>query len=600
MSWSPLSGNLDRIETPGGLNISDILSDPYFSEVISLARELFEVPFCVISFIGKDRKWVNTSRLSDSNNDFDSLDLEFSNHVVTNDGPLFLDDATQDDRFHNSPLVVGGARVRFYAGTPLIVDDTKVGVLCVIDRKPRHLKINQIVALKKLASMVAIMLDKLQIISELGQFKDSFPTEITSLEDLKCLLQLNCDEIPDVSGSFGLLVIHLDRSKEDNKALGPVAQNQSQLAVADRLKSLSSNVSLVARFGGDEFAIVMRTQGDPWSEHRTFCLQILAAISEPFVIRDKLMSFEASIGVAIAPYHGTDVETLVRNAYAALDKVKLKGTNSFAFFDDDLDDEASERREIEADLAGAIDRAELELYYQHAVELATGRTIAAEALLRWHHPRRGTIGPELFIPFAEKTGLIVPIGEWVIEQACRDAMTWPQEMSVAVNLSAAQLGGSKLLNVVERALDVTGLPPGRLVIEVTETTLLPRNQLFLAELRQLHDKGIRLALDDFGTGYGSLGYLQMLPFNEIKIDRCFVENVAWDPQSKAIVRAVINLARDLGLDVTAEGVGTKMQVDFLISAGCGRGQGYLFGRPVPNSLLMTEVWPRRNDLLEEH
>jgi predicted signal transduction protein with EAL and GGDEF domain len=300
-----------------------------------------------------------------------------------------------------------------------------------------------------------------------------------------------------------------------------------------------------------------------------------------------------SIGVALAPDHGLDADTLIRNADFALYKVKAQGKNSYRLFDADLEIEANARRELEADLRQALVLEQFELHYQPVVALSGGRIVGAEALLRWRHPTRGFVSPDTLIPIAEETGLIVPIGEWVIRQACREAALWPDDIRLAVNISTAQLGRSNLVEVVTQALAQSGLPANRVEIEVTETIFLRNDEALLADLHQLHALGVRLALDDFGTGYSSLGYLRKLPFGKIKIDRSFISDLGHDVQSAAVVCAVANLASSLFIETTAEGVETEDQARLVATAGCTHGQGYLFGRPMPNASLIDMLSNRQ-------
>jgi predicted signal transduction protein with EAL and GGDEF domain len=355
--------------------------------------------------------------------------------------------------------------------------------------------------------------------------------------------------------------------------------------VAQRLTAIVRETDVVARLGGDEFAILLRDSHRTRENAVTISARILSAICEPFDHEGTPLQIGVSIGSAIGPEHGTLVDALIRNADAALYKVKVNGKNSFRFFDTDLAAEAEERRVLEADLREALGRNELELHYQPEVDLRTGKIVAAEALLRWHHPVRGTVRPDLFIQIAEETGLIVPIGNWVIERACREAALWPTEAVVAVNLSVAQVGKSNLVDIVTHALLRSGLPPSRLELKVTENVFLRRDATFLADLHQLNDLGVRLTLDDFGTGYSSLSYLQRLPFHKIKIDRVFVADIATDAHSAAIVCAVANLARSLDIETAAEGIETEDQARLVAAAGCKLGQGYLFGRPKPSAEL---------------
>lgn len=389
--------------------------------------------------------------------------------------------------------------------------------------------------------------------------------------------------------SFAVLAIDLDRFKSINDTFGHAAGDVVLIGVAKRLRTLVREEDVVARLGGDEFAIILEGGKNCRERCAAVSARILNQIRLPFDYDGRSLQIGVSIGIAIAPDHGHDADTLIRAADAALYAVKENGKNGYRVFDTELSGRAQERRNLEADLREAVARGEFELYFQPQVDLLTRERRSVEALLRWHHPTRGFIPPDVFIPIAEETGLIVPIGDWVIEEACRLAAAWPEPLPVSVNLSAAQLGKTDLLAVVTRSLLRSDLSSHRLEIEVTESVFLKKDDAMLADLRQLHELGIRLALDDFGTGYASLGYLQKLPFDRIKIDKSFIAGIGASDHSAAIVCAVVNLARSLGMETTAEGVETEEQASLLRAAGCTIAQGFLFSRPVPNSALFPET-----------
>ncbi|MFN8829480.1 MAG: EAL domain-containing protein [Labrys sp. (in: a-proteobacteria)] len=386
-----------------------------------------------------------------------------------------------------------------------------------------------------------------------------------------------------------IFVLDLDRFKAVNDTFGHAIGDGLLKAVADRIYCVVRDGDVIARLGGDEFAVLLRTYGKQREETGAIAARLLAAISAPYEIEGRLLHIGVSIGVALAPEHGRDADTLIRNADFALYKVKAQGKNGFRVFDAELEVEANARRELEADLRQALALGQFELHYQPVVALSGRRIVGAEALLRWRHPTRGFVPPDTLIPIAEETGLIVPIGEWVIRQACREAALWPADVRLAVNISTAQLGRTNLVEVVTEALRESGLPAERMEIEVTETIFLRNDEALLADLRRLHELGVRLALDDFGTGYSALGYLRKLPFGKIKIDRSFISDLGHDVQSAAVVCAVANLACSLFIETTAEGVETEDQARLVTTAGCNHAQGYLFGKPMPNTSLIDLV-----------
>jgi len=289
----------------------------------------------------------------------------------------------------------------------------------------------------------------------------------------------------------------------------------------------------------------------------------------------------ASIGIAVGPGDGVSPEQIIRNADLALYRAKGDGRGTLRFFEPEMDAQMQEQRALECDLRKALLAGEFELYYQPVVDLASSEISGFEALIRWHHPTRGMVAPDMFIPLAEEIGLIVPLGEWAIRQACATAAQWPENLRIAVNLSPAQFRSPGLLQAIVGALAAAGMAANRLELEITETILLQDNEATLTLLYQLRELGVRIAMDDFGTGYSSLSYLQSFPFDKIKIDRSFVRDIAESPGSLNIVRAVAALANGLGMAATAEGVETQAQLDTIKSEGCTEMQGFLFSRPLP-------------------
>jgi predicted signal transduction protein with EAL and GGDEF domain len=332
--------------------------------------------------------------------------------------------------------------------------------------------------------------------------------------------------------------------------------------------------------GGDEFVIVQAPIADP-ADATALAQRIIALMSEPYDIDGHQAVVGASIGIAVGPGDGLSPDKLLRNADLALYRAKGDGRGTFRFFEPAMDLQMQTRRIMEQDLRKALHAGEFELYYQPVVNLASNEISGFEALIRWNHPERGMISPATFIPLAEEIGFIVQIGEWVIRQACATASQWPENLHVAVNISAVQFRNAGLMQVIVGALAASGLRPTRLEIEITETALLQNKETTLAVLHQLRSLGIRIAMDDFGTGYSSLTYLQCFPFDKIKIDRSFVKDITENAGSLNIVRAVAALANGMGMTATAEGVETREQLDRIVSEGCTEMQGFLFSQPLP-------------------
>ncbi|MCJ2081164.1 putative bifunctional diguanylate cyclase/phosphodiesterase [Methylobacterium sp. J-090] len=381
---------------------------------------------------------------------------------------------------------------------------------------------------------------------------------------------------PSGTGAL-VLFLDLDHFKTVNDTLGHSAGDELLRGVAGRLTGCLEGGDLVARMGGDEFAILV--ERDVSVKLLSACL--IEAVSRPFAIQGQEVRVGVSIGVARLPRDGTDPDRLLRNADLALYGAKGAGRNTHHCFTVAMEAAIRARRDLEQDLRAAFAGGGLELYYQPVLLAASGRLMGFEALLRWRHPERGFISPAEFVPMAEETGLIGPIGEWVLRTACAEAASWPTSLRVAVNLSPIQFRDRGLPGVVRRALAEAGLAPDRLELEITETVLLAENASNLAVLHQLRALGARIAMDDFGTGYSSLGYLRSFPFDRIKIDRSFVSEMETHPEAAAIVRAIVDLGASLGILTTAEGIETDGQFQRLRAAGCDEVQGFLFGRPMP-------------------
>jgi diguanylate cyclase (GGDEF)-like protein len=374
--------------------------------------------------------------------------------------------------------------------------------------------------------------------------------------------------------------LDLDRFKDVNDEHGHPVGDLLLKAVADRLRQCIRDIDLAARLGGDEFAIVQAGSSQP-IDATSLASRLIEVIGAPYELGGRQVAVELSIGIALAPGDGLDPEQLLKNADTALYRAKSDGRGLYRFFEPEMDARMQARRRIEIDLRKAIANAEFELFYQPLVDLLTENVTGFEALIRWHHPERGIVSPLDFIAVAEETGLIVPIGDWVLRQACAEAVTWPNHVKIAVNLSPIQFKNKALSLSVVSALAASGLAPHRLELEITESVLLQDGDATLAVLHELRGLGIRISMDDFGTGYSSLSYLRKFPFDKIKIDRSFIVDMSDHNDSLAIVRAVIAMGSGLGIATTAEGVETPEQFKRLKLEGCTEVQGYLFSPPRP-------------------
>ena len=395
-------------------------------------------------------------------------------------------------------------------------------------------------------------------------------------------IERRCADLSHRDAGFDVLLIDLDGFKEVNDSQGHATGDHLLQSVASRLQDLCPPQGIVARLGGDEFALLNPRQVD--GEGPSSALvghRIIARLSDPYACDGKELRIGASVGVARAPVDGDTPDVLMRRADLALYESKAQGGGKLTFFVDELDAALKERRQLEADLRAALTNGELRVHYQPIVSLKTGRPEVMEALTRWQHPVRGNVPPSTFIPFAEEVGLICEIGAYVLQQACDDAMTWPPGIKVAVNLSPVQFRRANVLAIVMSALATSGLSADRLEIEITEALLMDRSDQTLSTLHALRRLGVGISMDDFGTGYSSLSYLRNFPFTKIKIDRSFVQSISSNPESQAIVRAIVGLGESLGMEVTAEGIETEAELGYLRSTGCPQGQGYLFARPGP-------------------
>jgi diguanylate cyclase (GGDEF)-like protein len=381
---------------------------------------------------------------------------------------------------------------------------------------------------------------------------------------------------------LAVLCLDLDHFKDINDSLGHPIGDALLKEVGRRLRATVGESDTVARLGGDEFSVVQIGRSEE-AAARSLAGRLVEAISAPYEIDGHQIVIGVSIGISLSPQDGSDPDELLKNADLALYRAKADGRGTYRFFETGMDARAQARRLLEMDLRAALQRDEFQPYYQPIRDVASGRVVAFEALLRWNHPQRGLIAPINFIPLAEETGLIVQLGEFMLRSACADAATWPDDIDVAVNLSPVQFKNPNLIASVTEALTASGLAARRLELEITESVLLQNSEATLTTLHELRAMGVRISLDDFGTGYSSLSYLRSFLFDKIKIDRSFVSELATREDSMAIIRAVTGLGRSLGIVTTAEGVENDAQLELLRREGCTQAQGYLFSKPRPAS-----------------
>ncbi len=405
---------------------------------------------------------------------------------------------------------------------------------------------------------------------------------LTDLPNRVLLRERLEDELKRVKRGECLAVfcLDLDHFKDINDTLGHPTGDELLKVVADRLRRCTREPDTIARLGGDEFAIIMTAMQQPM-DAVALARRVRESIAKPYHLNGHQVVVDISIGISVAPVDATEPDQLLKNADMALYGAKADGRGAYRFFEPEMDARMQARRELEMDLRNALANKEFELYYQPLVNLQSNAISAFEALLRWNHPKRGLISPGEFVPVAEETGLIIPLGEWVLRKACEEAATWPENIKVAVNLSPFQLKSRNLVEIVMSALAASGISGSRLQLEITESVLMQNTFATLATLHKLRGLGIQIAMDDFGTGYSSLSYLRSFPFDKIKIDRSFIQDLSNGTEPLAIVHAVTGLAKCLNMISTAEGVETHQQLQKLQAVGCNEMQGYLFSQARP-------------------
>ncbi|MCC6478955.1 MAG: EAL domain-containing protein [Sphingomonadaceae bacterium] len=429
----------------------------------------------------------------------------------------------------------------------------------------------------------------------LRQLEDSRMAEFDSLTGLANRHRMNkrLESILSAYKSSGracaLVMLDLDRFKHVNDTLGHMAGDNLLKQVATRIERVVGARGEVGRLGGDEFQIILPDLDDR-GKLGELAGKIIQIVSQPYVIEDKRATIGTSIGVAISPYDGVHKDDLIHNSDLALYAAKNGGRGQFRFYSADLKDEAEERRIIEEDLRLALANDALELHYQPIVRTEDNMVVTFEALMRWTHPERGAIGPNVFIPIAEESDLIIKLGEWALNRACRDAMQWPKSVRVAVNVSAVQFAHNDLVDIVTEALQSSGLDPDRLELELTESVFMGDSETVEETFKVLKSLGIRLALDDFGTGYSSLSYLRSAPFDKLKVDRSFVDSCTLsDQNSDKIIAAIIGLSDALGMEVTVEGVEAFDQLDLVKSKGARLIQGWIYSKALKQEVIVERM-----------
>jgi diguanylate cyclase (GGDEF)-like protein len=506
--------------------------------------------------------------------------------------PCISNDYLNDDRAATFHAIVRNGQVRSGAAFPLITHDKAVGVMVYMSTEKDTFTAEFVVQLQRLADNVSFAMENFDRADEKNKADERIEylashdslTNLPNRETFNGLLREAIESARRDEGKFALLFIDLDRFKVINDSLGHDAGDLLLLEVASRLRSTLRDGDAVARLGGDEFMVILHRCGEIDDVQR-IATGLLAALAKPVELAGHECHTTASIGIAMYPANGADAQTLTKNADMAMYVAKEDGKNGYRFFSKEVKTQSIERLSLESALRRALEREQFSLNYQPKVDMGTGQITGVEALLRWTHPDLGSVSPAQFIPLAEETGLIVPIGRWVLKEACAQAMAWQRRgllpLSMAVNLSPRQFADEHLLEDVDEALAASGMSPVLLQLEVTESMMMRNVGRALKVLDAIQSRGIRLAIDDFGTGYSSMSLMKHFPIDTIKIDRSFVRDLPHDSEDQAIAQAIISMGKALGLTVVAEGVENAEQEAFLRTHGCDEMQGYLISKPLP-------------------
>ncbi|WP_027573551.1 GAF domain-containing protein [Bradyrhizobium sp. WSM1743] len=506
--------------------------------------------------------------------------------------PCISNDYLNDDRVRVFHAIVRGDGARSGAAFPLIAHDQAVGVMIYMSTEPATFTPEFVELLQRLADNVSFAMENFDRADEKNKADERIEylashdslTDLPNRETFNGLLREAIDAAQRHDHRFAVLFIDLDRFKVINDSLGHEAGDLLLLEVANRLRGALRTSDVVARLGGDEFVVILDQCGEIEDVQR-IATELLATLAEPTELAGHECHTTASIGIAMYPANGSDAQTLTKNADMAMYLAKEDGKNGYRFFSKEVKTQSIERLSLESALRRALEREQFSLNYQPKVDMETGQITGVEALLRWTHPDLGNVSPAQFIPLAEETGLIVPIGRWVLNEACAQAMAWQRRgllpLSMAVNLSPRQFADEHLLQDVDEALAASGMSPVLLQLEVTESMMMRNVGRALKVLDSIQSRGIRLAIDDFGTGYSSMSLMKHFPIDTIKIDRSFVRDLPQDSEDQAIAQAIISMGKALGMTVVAEGVENAEQEAFLRTHGCDEMQGFLISKPLP-------------------
>lgn len=576
------------------LQILDTEAEPAFDHITSLAQKLFDVPIALISLLDENRQWFKSRIGIDARET--PRDVSFCGHTILDERLLIVNNAKLDARFCDNPMVTSGAMIQAYAGAPLHAPGgERIGTLCIIDTRERAFTDAELEPLRSLAAIVDDMLCRTDDV-----LRTAYYDTLTSMPNrllLQDKLNLAIAHAEESQQAVSVLAITVDQFRNINQSLGQRIGDIFLKNVARRIVDCVGNKGIIGRSGADEF-VVIQTQQHDQSLTSVLAQKILQRLAEPFSIDETEIATSASIGISFFPEHGRSASTLFASADLALSKAKDDGRNTACIYSPETLLEPHRNFQLYNELHQALTRAEFELYYQPEVEIASGDIVGVEALLRWNHPRLGLLTPADFIEVAEDSGLIIPIGEWVLQDACREAQSWRAKgflpCAISVNISALQFKRSGLETSVQAALQKADLPPQYLKLELTESILIGDSETTLALIQRLKELGIGLVIDDFGSGFSNLAYLQKFAFDKLKIDQSFIRRLTQSPEDLALVKAMIELATSLKLQTLAEGVETLAQLEQLRALGCTSAQGFLLSKPMPATALHSHLRSHRS------
>jgi diguanylate cyclase (GGDEF)-like protein len=587
-----------RVEALRATQLLDSEPDELFDRIVRIVCATLNVPVSLVSLVDSDRQWFKARCGIEGSGT--PREVAFCAWTVLDDEPFVVEDATRDPRFADNPHVAGAPFVRFYAGVPLRSGGRRIGSLCAVDYVPRTLAPQDLLVLKQLARMAEDLielrtatLDAVQSLNNWGgrplfeggtgarlrqQFLRDPLTGMPNRLVVEDAIARHAPRAPADACAL-LAVVDVDNLAAVNEEHGHASGDAMLVAIARRLRHRAGPGDVAARIGGSTFLLWLQSDAHDCAERAQ---ALHRALNRPVQVADRVIHGSVTMGHCRFGVDGFDAETLLIHAQAALRHAKSQGHGLARAY------EPAQRRTgpraLEHDLRGALARDELALAYQPKVDLRSGRVVGVEALLRWQHPVYGMVAPSEFIPVAEESGLIIPIGQWVLDQACAQLRAWRDAghagLTVAVNLSARQFLDDEVAARVVDTLARHGVPHGALELELTESTSMHDVGRSITVMKELKAAGVVLSIDDFGTGYSSLAYLKRLPIDKVKIDRAFVSDLEQSTESRAIVRAIVTAVRCLGLDVIAEGIEQPAQARLLMADGCFEMQGYHFGRPV--------------------